>query len=358
MSRITSRKRLLTAIQHQEADRVPVAPHVSPSMVEQMSPQEWHTLCQRTDVTLSVGALSDIEIFCGAAHKRIRCIERNGDTLRETIQTPKGTLTAERRITRDASWTTEYLIKTQKDVEKLLSIPYSSPDPDVTAYHEWVNRLGKDGLAALSMPSPFRLALGVYGSQSLYVQMAEDIGVVEQIVATFAPRVEDYVARCCEKGVKGFWMGGSEHCGPGVVNPRVFSRLVTRYDRDIVRVMHEHGAIVNYHTHGKLRAILGDIAEIDVDIMSPIETGLRGDVTLAEVKEKVGDQICLKGNLDDMAFLMVEDEETIREAAQQCIDAAAEGGGYILSGTDAGIYRPKWVKAFLILGEVARENPY
>jgi hypothetical protein len=31
--------------------------------------------------------------------------------------------------------------------------------------------------------------------------------------------------------------------------------------------------------------------------MSPIETGLRGDVTLAEVKARVGDRVCLKGNL-------------------------------------------------------------
>lgn len=358
MNQMTSKRRLLTTIQNDEADRVPVGPHVPPSMVQQMSNEEWQALRQRTDVTMSVSALSDVEIFCGAARKRVRRIERQGDTLKETIRTPKGTLRADRRVTRDASWTTEYLVKTGEDVEKLLSIPYAPPDPDVTVYHEWVNRLGEDGLVALGMPSPFRLALGVFGSQNLYVQMADDIGVIEQIVSAFAPRVQDYVERCCENGVRAFWMGGSEHCGPGVVNPRIFGRLVTRYDKDIVRVIHEHGAIVNYHTHGKLRDILDDIAEIGVDIMSPIETGLRGDVTLAEVKERVGDQICLKGNLDDMAFLMVEDESVIREAAQRCIDAAADGGGYILSGTDAGIYRPEWVEAFLVLAEVARENPY
>ncbi|MFP3895286.1 MAG: uroporphyrinogen decarboxylase family protein [Anaerolineales bacterium] len=358
MGKMTSRKRLLMAIQHQEADRVPVAPHISPAMVEQMSDEEWHTFLQHTDITLSVGALSDIEIFCGAARKRIRHIERQEDTLKETIRTPKGTLTAERRITRDASWTTEYLVKTKKDVEKLLSIPYVPPNPEPTAYHEWTERIDKEGLVALAMPSPFRLALGVLGSQNLYMQMAEDVGVVEEIVAAFAPRVEDFVERCCEKGVKSFWMGGSEHCGPGVVHPHTFTQLVTRYDKGIVRLMHDHDALVNYHTHGKLRAILDDIAEIGIDIMSPIETGLRGDVTLAEVKEKVGDRICLKGNLDDMAFLMIEDEKTIRKAAQRCIDAAAEGGGYILSGTDAGIYRPAWIKAFLVLSEVAQENPY
>ncbi len=41
MNPITSKQRLLTAIQHQEADRVPVGPHVPPAMVAQMSGEEW-----------------------------------------------------------------------------------------------------------------------------------------------------------------------------------------------------------------------------------------------------------------------------------------------------------------------------
>jgi uroporphyrinogen decarboxylase len=134
--------------------------------------------------------------------------------------------------------------------------------------------------------------------------------------------------------------------------------MVTPYDKSIVGLIHSHGGIVNYHTHGKLRDILDDIAEIGVDILSPIETGLRGDVTLADVKARVGDRICLKGNLDDMAFLALERAERVRAAAEDAIWQAAAGGGYILSGTDAGIYSPQWVQSFLVMAEVAREHAY
>ena len=47
-----------------------------------------------------------------------------------------------------------------------------------------------------------------------------------------------------------------------------------------------------------------------------------------------------------------------RAAAEGCLAQAAEGGGYILSGTDAGIYRPEWVASFLVMGEVARGYRY
>jgi uroporphyrinogen-III decarboxylase len=81
-------------------------------------------------------------------------------------------------------------------------------------------------------------------------------------------------------------------------------------------------------------------------------------VTLAEVKARIGDRVCLKGNLDDMAFLALEPEDAVRAAAEDCIAQAAQGGGYILSGTDAGIYSPRWVKSFLAMAEVARGYPY
>ena len=146
-------------------------------------------------------------------------------------------------------------------------------------------------------------------------------------------------------------------------SPRVRARLrhgTREAFRSAVDVAldHEVDAVVNYHTHGKLHDILDEIAAIGVDVMSPIETGLRGDVTLAEVKARVGDRICLKGNLDDMAFLTLASEEEVRSAAEDCLAQAAEGGGYILSGTDAGIYRPEWVQSFMVMAQVAQGYRY
>jgi len=68
--------------------------------------------------------------------------------------------------------------------------------------------------------------------------------------------------------------------------------------------------------------------------------------------------VCLKGNLDDMAFLALALEGQVREAAKGCVEQAAEGGGYILSGTDAGIYSPEWVQSFLVMAQVAEEYAY
>jgi hypothetical protein len=323
-----------------------------------MPAEEWRALLEGTDVTLSVSALGDTQIFGGQALIDNTQTTREGDTITTEIETPKGLLRSRAVRTPETSWVAEHMFKGLEDVDKVLSIPYTPPAFDVDAYEGWVERIGDQGFVALGMPSAFRFCLGFFGPQTLYMMIADDADLVERLVATMNERLALYIEVCCKKGVRSFWMGGSEHCGPGVVHPRTFRRMITPYDKRIVDIMHDSGGVVNLHTHGKLKDILEDIAEIGVDVMSPIETGLRGDVTLAEVKARVGDRICLKGNLDDMAYLALEPADEVRASAEDCIAQAAAGGGYILSGTDAGIYSSHWVESFLVMAEVARGHMY
>jgi uroporphyrinogen decarboxylase len=355
---MNSRERILAAIHLQQADRVPCSPHLAPATVLNMPAEEWRALLEETDVTMSVSALGDTQIFGGQALIDNTRTGRDGDTITTNIETPQGLLRSRQVRTPETSWLAEHMFKSLQDVDKALSIPYSPPAFDVTGYKEWVERIGDQGFVALGMPSAFRFCLDFFGSQELYLMMADDPDLVERLVATMNERLALYIEACCEKGVRSFWMGGSEHCGPGVVHPRLFRRMITPYDKRIVGIIHDYGGVVNLHTHGKLKDILDDILEIGVDVMSPIETGLRGDVTLAEVKARVGDRICLKGNLDDMAYLALEPADAVRAAAEDCIAQAAAGGGYILSGTDAGIYSSRWVESFLVMAEVAREHGY
>ena len=75
-------------------------------------------------------------------------------------------------------------------------------------------------------------------------------------------------------------------------------------------------------------------------------TGLRGDVTLAETKARVGigspasHPMCLKGNLDDMAFLALAREHGVSEATAERIRQATEGG-HGISRTGVTSYSPQ-----------------
>jgi len=357
---MNSKERILAAFRHEPVDRVPCSPHMGVGLINRLQPDEWQALREQTDVTMNAGGLGDVAIFGGQYyldHSR-RSTEGNVTTIE--VETPKGMLVSTFEVTKESgggSTTTEHMGKSDADIERLLSIPYEPPTFDVDAYHQWTRDLGDEGLVALGTCSPFRLLLGFFGPNVLYLRMADDPDLMERIVATMCERVEIYVDACMDKGVEHFWMGGSEHCGPGVVSPKYFERLVTPYDKRIVARIHERGGTQNMHMHGKLKAVCDDLIAINPDALSPVETGLRGDLTLAEAKARLGSHICVKGNLDDMAFLAIEPLEDVRAAALDALHQAAADGGYILSGTDAGIYSPEWVKAFLVMAEVAKAYP-
>ncbi len=59
-----------------------------------------------------------------------------------------------------------------------------------------------------------------------------------------------------------------------------------------------------------------------------------GDCDLAEVKAKFGHKLALMGNLHTTDVMLRGTPEKVAEAAREAIDAAAAGGGFILSTGD------------------------
>jgi uroporphyrinogen decarboxylase len=68
--------------------------------------------------------------------------------------------------------------------------------------------------------------------------------------------------------------------------------------------------------------------------MEPLERPPGGDVELAEVKRHFGDKFCLKGNVNTFETMLNGSVEDVIREAKAGIDAAAAGGGFILSTGD------------------------
>ena len=225
---MNSKERILAAFRHEPVDRVPCSPHLGAELVQRLQPDEWRALRTQTDVTLSVGALGDLAIFGGQYYLDHTRVNREGRVTTVEVETPRGILRSCSEVTRESgggSTTTEHMGKSDADIERLFSIPYEPPTFAVDAYHQWTRDMGDDGLVALSTCSAFRGLLGFFGPNVLYLRMADDLDTLERIVATACERIEVYVDACMNQGVEHFWMGGSEHCGPGVVSPRFFPAL-------------------------------------------------------------------------------------------------------------------------------------
>ena len=133
---MTSRERLLRALDRQPVDRVPVSTYElvghnslawenqEPSYARLME-----AIRERTDCVAMWNPGSD-ETFLGSAYpverESVTVREENGVTIRTTLATPKGDLHQTLRILDDVktTWQVEHWCKSTEDVDRALSIPY------------------------------------------------------------------------------------------------------------------------------------------------------------------------------------------------------------------------------------------
>ena len=81
------------------------------------------------------------------------------------------------------------------------------------------------------------------------------------------------------------------------------------------------------------------IAELEPDALDPVEAPPGGDIELAEVKRRIGDSICLMGNIQESVFELASEQE-LRDEVHRTLDAGAPGGRFVLLPTATPITVP------------------
>jgi uroporphyrinogen-III decarboxylase len=67
----------------------------------------------------------------------------------------------------------------------------------------------------------------------------------------------------------------------------------------MISAIRRGGGFPRVHSHGRLRLILDDMVSMGAVALDPVEPPPQGDMELAEVRHRVGDQLVLFGNLEE-----------------------------------------------------------
>ena len=115
----------------------------------------------------------------------------------------------------------------------------------------------------------------------------------------------------------------------------IFRQLALPAVKRTIELASEAGIPTHVHSCGPEKELVRIMAtETDLTVIDPLEQPPMGDCDLAELKELYGDEIVLKGNLHTTRTMLRGNPEDVREASRRAIDAAGEGGGFILSTGD------------------------
>ncbi len=142
--------------------------------------------------------------------------------------------------------------------------------------------------------------------------------------------------------------------GP-MISPKLLREFYYPYARKFVEKCHTHNVPVMKHSDGNLYPILDDLVNLGIDGLHPMEPSV---MDLGRVKQQYGDRIFLRGNVDCVQVLPYGSEEEVRREVRRCIDAAAKGGGFILSESNSFHSNVKTENIQVMIDEARKYGKY
>jgi uroporphyrinogen-III decarboxylase len=348
---MTSKERMLIALNKGKPDRLPVTVH------------QW----QGYHLDTYLGGISDLEAFqkfgmdaaiqyfqdmgqfwlVDADYSKFSTSQWRDEVVKvsadpdnrishHTIHTPGGILTYKTAGDRKTTWITEYLIKQDEDIhliKKYMPVPRLDLEPIRKVY----DRIGDEGI----------LRGFVWGDQAGCWQHAAClIDITELIMRTFEKPdwVHELLNILLEKklqfveSMKGAKFDLIETGGGAgsstVISPQLHQEYCLPYDRKVHDELHRLGFTITYHTCGGTYGIEELIVRNGTDAsetLAPLSIG--GNQEPWEYKKKIGNRLALIGGIDQFNTLEGSDDG-IRRMVFTLFEKVGYDGGYILSCAD------------------------
>lgn len=323
---MTSRERVLMALNHKEPDRVPI--HDIPWGA---TLKRWRKegLPEEDDVADYFGyefVSFGVDI---TPRYPVKTIEKNENFIVAT--TPAG---GRRKNFIDYSTTPEVIdwpVKSKDDwreIRKRLEPDYKRVD--------WANglrnnqtRYDEGKFLTFGTPCGYDALQAYMNSENLLILMATDPEWVKEMVTVLARLIVEMADMMIAEGFRfdaAFLYNDMGYRNGLLFSPK--SYMETHYEADSMMFdfFHSKGMKTILHSCGRVKELIPILAEAGLDCLQPLE--VKAGMDLVELKEEYGDIISFMGGID-VRVMADENPARIEEEIKRKITAAKKGGGYI-----------------------------
>ena len=327
---LSSRERVLAAVNHESPDRVP--------RNFWAEPPTWNRLFAHLGHQDKERLLDELEID-------IRSLEVQGPEEQEIDNGIFRNFWGEQYVYRRTEWgpMREDIAGALSGAEQfgdLESFPWPSPDRFDYSGLEAQCQKWNDKALLYGFADIWERPALVRGLQNMFIDMCERPDWVHFLGRKFTDFYkEDYIraAEATNGRIDLFLLIsdlGSQR-GP-LISKKMFHEFVAPYIREMCDCIHALGAKVLYHSCGNIRSFIAELIELGVDILDPVQPL---DAMQPEtLKSEFGDRICFHGGIDMQRILPQGTPEEVRTEAQRYCEILGRDGGYILA--PAHLFQP------------------
>jgi len=345
---MTSKERLLAALNKTPVDRIPVnfyetggfdADTEDSDPFNIYSSPSWKTLLklarERTDLIwmreprrmARSGAWNDLvsEEMREEGESRIMTTSiRIGDRELKQIQ--------RRDRDMDTVWTVQHFAEDPELLDLLLELPVEFFRETLSADNllSEEEKLGDRGLVMVDVPDPLCIAAGFFEFGAYTIAAMTEKEKFHRLLEKILPAVLEKTEFTARNFPGRLWrIYGPEYATPPYLPAELFREYVCRYTGEMVKIIKKHGGYVRLHSHGKVRGVLEDIAGMGADALDPVEPPHQGDTDLKEAVREFGSRLTFFGNIEITDLENLPREE-FRTRVRQTLEDAAGAPGFVL----------------------------
>jgi len=251
----------------------------------------------------------------------------------------------------DAPWVYP-LIRGGSDVEKL-----PQPDPyrdglmprSLAFYRYMEARAGSELVDYGSDLGPFDTAALLRGQVEILEDMARSPGLVDALIEKTTRAVIDWF-KAKREIVGALPKTRLADDLIGNLSPQLFRRFVAPHYR---RIFDEFpNASHELHCDGRLSQLLDELPAAGVRVLSTFDP----NVDLLEAKRRIGDKVCLQGNVAPFLLLRATPSE-VEAVCRGKIAEGSPGGGYILSTGGETVKHTPWPNVLAMIESARAHAP-
>jgi len=354
---MTSRERVLTAINHEQPDRVPLVIGVSNATGIKMKPYrgikdiigvrapdqylyDWPELgTAAIDEATMLRLHSDVRGVLDLEPEKARKRNRERDPHSDCID----------------SWGSG-----QSEVEPGEWYPGIHPIPDartiedLDAYRGWPDMLDptridhvrattkalatENRFAIMATPwllFPFERAHAMQGLEAFLFNMAADPDFARALLEKITGYCKQLMGRFLEElgdDVDIIKIGddlGTERSL--MISPKMYREILKPVHADFISFIKARTkAKVFFHSDGDVAPLVEDFIEIGIDILNPIQTSAGSMSDLTALKKRFGSNIVFCGGIDSQKILPLGSPAEVRQEVRRVMQTLGPGGGYMV----------------------------
>jgi uroporphyrinogen decarboxylase len=218
---------------------------------------------------------------------------------------------------------------------------YPWPDPNdpgllqgIKERVKWI-RKETDCAAVLNVPPPFiHISQYVRGFEDWYCDIALNAKVLEalfdavlEVTLQMTKKVLEHVGQEVDVVLCGDDLGAQN--GLQISYEHFLRYVKPRLAKYFGRVHDLSPAKILFHTCGSVAAIIEDLIEIGVDALHPLQVTAAG-MDPRELKKKYRGRMAFWGGIDSQKILPRGSVDDVKKTVEDLIEAMGEGGGYVL----------------------------